>query len=136
MYVLAMIDKLQLNFAGKSNSVSNKEEKVYGFHHTFPGCFRMHFSYFYLLGDQVRISSCTCLEVACGETTLFFYFLFCSKLDQGRLYFLSKSILTSLVVNALYYHPCSINDMPCKGQYKVRIDKNDENDLSETEKLY
>jgi hypothetical protein len=129
MYVLAMIDRLQLNFAGKSNSVSNKEEKVYGFHHTFPGCFRMHFSYFYLLGDQVRISSCTCLEVACGETTQFFIF-FCSKLDQERLYFLSKSILTSLVVNALYYHPCSINDMPCKGQYKVRIDKNDENVLS------
>jgi hypothetical protein len=74
MYVLAMIDRLQLNFAGKSNSVSNKEEKVYGFHHTFPGCFRMHFSYFYLLGDQVRISSCTCLEVACGETNPIFYF--------------------------------------------------------------
>ena len=74
MYVLAIIAKLQLNFAGKSNSVSNKEEKVHGYHHTFPGCFRMHFSYFYLLGNQVRISSCVFLEAACGETTLFFIF--------------------------------------------------------------
>lgn len=82
----------------------------------------MHFSYFYLLVDQVRISLCTCLEVACGETTLSFILFFCSKLNGG-LYFLSKFIVTSLVANALYCHACSIYDMPCKGRYRVRIDE-------------
>jgi len=116
MYILVMIDVLLwCNDAGKSNSISNKEEKIHGCHHTFPGCIRMHISYFYLLVDQVRISLCALLEVACGETTLSFILSFCSKLNWG-LYFLSKFIVTSLVVNALYCHACSIYDMPCKGR--------------------
>lgn len=95
VYILAMIDiLLWCDDAGKSNSISNKEEKIHGYHHTFPGCIRMHFSYFYLLVDQVRISLCTRLEAACGETTLSFILFFCSKLNRG-LYFLSKFIVTS-----------------------------------------
>lgn len=60
------------------------------------------------------------------QPCLLFFLFFFSKLNQRGLYFLSKSIVTYLVVNALYYHACSIYDMSCRGRYRVRIDKNDE----------
>lgn len=102
---------IQTHYAGKHYSVSDKEEKVDGYNHSFTSCGCMHISHIDLLVNQVKICPFSQFISLCWATSGFPMMSTCYVIICVLVKNLKAKNLNILCTAKLHSYPCSFDQL-------------------------